>query len=203
MKKLIGLALLGLFLLPDGAHGQQAYKTVPPPAPQVVAPFGVTLNTYSASDQNVMQASITDAATLCGSTSKIVRVLRVEVSGIATTAVSGLVKLQKRTAANTGGTTFNAPPTPHDASFPAATAVVTSYTANAASLGAPAGSPLRQVEMNFQLTGATSAPTVFEFTTRQGEGVILRGVASCLTINFPNLSVTGGNLAYSYEWTEE
>ncbi len=147
-------------------------------------------------------ATPTDFWQIIGSASKTVRVTRIAVSGWATAAIAVDLLLIKRTTASTGGTPTAPTICPHDSSDGAATAVVNSFAANPGALGTTAGT-LRAAKHN--LGAAGNAGTVaWDFTTRNSKGIVLRGVAQQLCLNWNGIAVPAGTLLdIDVEFTEE
>lgn len=146
-------------------------------------------------------ATPTDIFQVVGSATKIVRVLRVSVSGIATAAATIDLQLIKRTAANTGGTTASVTINQYDSNDSAATALVNKYTANAGALGA--GTTLRAQALNLGAAGAAGT-IVWDFSTRNGKGLVLRGIAQSLGMNWNAAAVPAGTVIdIDVEFTEE
>ena len=75
-------------------------------------------------------ATATDVITLCGSATKIVRVVRIQASADSTAASVIDFYVFKRSAVNTGGTSAAVTSVPHDSKDSAATAIVLKYSAN-------------------------------------------------------------------------
>src|SRR4051812_2840956 len=85
--------------------------------------------TYAIS-ANATYATPTDWVELRGSSSKLVKVMRIEFSGAATAATAGLLTLiKKHTVANTAGTSTSPTPMQHDSTDSPATAAILLYTA--------------------------------------------------------------------------
>ena len=144
-------------------------------------------------------ATATDVVRLSGSATKIVRVKKVTVSGLASTAGSMDVSLVKRTAANTGGTATAPTPGKHDSGSAAASAVLSQYSANPT---AGAGIIIRNKQLNFGVAGAAGV-VEFDFSRNNDKPVVLRGVAQGLAINLNGQAVpTGGAVSYDIEWEE-
>lgn len=148
-------------------------------------------------------ASATDVAVLTGSGTKTVRVNRVAVTGIATTAVTTPVQLVKRTTANTGGTSADQSGNigKHDSGSGAATATAASYTANPTT-GTASGNIRRQY-MHFPLATAPGSQIVWTFGDRNDQALVLRGTAEQLAVNLQAVTVSGGSLIVEFDWTEE
>jgi hypothetical protein len=168
--------------------------------------------TYSAAKQGLVPvATPTDVWTIIGSASKIVRVLRIEIV-VTSTAATGAaidVLLLRRSTADTGGTSSTTAFIPHDSLDPAATAVFTTYTANP-TLGSIIGVALRATKI--MPTLATSTATDFplpdraswDFGSRPGKGIVLRGAADTLAINLNSVSLAAGaSMNIACEITEE
>ncbi len=146
-------------------------------------------------------ATATDFFQIIGSGSKLVRVLRVQISGIATSAISVDIQAIKRTTANTGGTVSPLTIGLHDSTNGAVTAVVNTYSVLASPLGT--GATIRAKKLNLGATGA-AGDIVWDFTTRNGQGLVLRGVAQSLNLNWNGAAIPSGTLLdIDVEWTEE
>jgi len=163
-------------------------------------------NTYSQTSTLIsLPASATDIFTISGSATKIIRLLKVEITGIQTTAGSVPIILVRRGTPNTGGTiAFTLHGFPHDTNNPLATATVNIYSANPASLGV-ALSFIRNSYIYLPAAASTSAPTALSWnlTDVPGQAVVLRGVNELLAINMNAATVTGGQIIAMFEWTEE
>lgn len=156
-----------------------------------------------ASFANTPAATPTDIFTLRGSASKIVRVHRIVIGGIAGTAGFLKIALLRRTAANTAGTSSAVTFLKHDTDDGAATAVGTLYTANASALGA--GSILHAGRVFLPLVSATgSKPLVFGPEHWGDQGLVLRGTSEWLAINGQGDTVpASGVLDIDITFTEE
>ncbi len=151
-------------------------------------------------------ATPTDMFVLVGSATKLVRVLRVAVSGVATAGIIEDLQLIKRTAADTTGTASQPAIAQHDSNDAAASAVVNLYSVIPGGLGA--GVNVRAGKLNLGTagsSGAIAAPAlVWDFTTRNGKGLVLRGIAQCLALNWNGAAVPAGlSLNIDVEWSEE
>lgn len=157
--------------------------------------------TYSASSIAIsLAASATDVFGIQGSGTKTIRILRISVSGIATTAASTSVLLIARSTAD-GAFSNTLTAAKHDSNNAAATASVGNFTANP-SLGTAAGT-LRAEYMDFALTGVSANGIVWDFTTRNGQALTLRGTGQGVYVNLNGVTVTGGVISIDIEWTEE
>lgn len=148
-------------------------------------------------------ATATDVFTLTGSGTKTINVHRIEVSGTTTSgsAIKITLGLIRRSAANTGGTTSAITVAKHDSTNAAATASAVFYTANAASLGASAGT-IRSNTTSFQASGVSDTNLNWDFNDDGGQPIVLRGTSEVLAINFNSTTVTGGVISISVEWSE-
>lgn len=147
-------------------------------------------------------SSATDIFTISGSASKTIRIHKIDVTGTTTSGspIKITICLQKRSTANTGGTSVTRTNVPHDSSNAAATAEVKSYTANP-TLGTLVGN-VRCVTTSFQASGITDTVLMWEFADDGGQPIILRGVNESLVVNFNGTTVTGGVVSISVEWSE-
>lgn len=165
--------------------------------------------TYSATAFGIVPAaSATDVFTITGSESKTIYIHKIQVSGTRTAHAHNQVILLKRSTANSGGTSTTRTAVPHDSTNAAATATVTSYTANptlGTLVGELASNTLSlpvQTPSNAQGNGGSVTPWLWEFTSI-GQPLVLRGTSQVLSINFNSVTITGGNLNFSIEWSEE
>lgn len=161
--------------------------------------------TYSASITALASAaSATDIFTITGSSTKTVRITRLEISGQATTAAAAQVVLLVRSAANTSGTSTSPTAVPHDSNSAAATATIKAYTANPTT-GALVGN--LKAAYVFLAAPATatvaSEPLFLDFGLRPSQAIVLRGTAQVLAINLNGVTVTGGAFDINVEWTED
>ena len=161
---------------------------------------GITATYGIASVANTPAATPTDVFILNGSLTKTVKIKRVTVSGVATTAGTMRVVLVKRTAANTGGTSTAPSISKFDSNDSAATAVPKLYTANPSALGTVVN--VSAQSLNFGVAGA-AGNVMFDFSNRNDKAIYLRGVAEGLAINLNGDTVpTGGTFGYTVEFEE-
>lgn len=160
--------------------------------------------TYSASVTALAPAaSATDVLLIGGSNSTTVRITRIQISGIATAAGSYTFQLIKRSAGNTGGTAAYPTMVPHDSSSAAATAGVTTWTANP-TLGTAVGTIRSLMATVSTAAGAIPiVPVVIDFELRGEQAIVLRGGSQGLAINMNGVTMTGGLLNIDVTWTEE
>lgn len=182
-----------------------------------VTPYGAQLVTTEGSKPTfsaaaialVPPASCTDLVQITAG-SKTVRLLHMAITGTAGTAGNFVMALWRRPTASTGGTpaTGNALPVAasHDAVFnPSSTATLNAWTAvpTVTSTGATlirASTLLLPVAAGTAVAG--NPAVVWDFTTRNGQGLVLRtGISACLNLN--TASISSGSLQISLEWTEE
>ena len=151
----------------------------------------------AATDNFAVAATATDIARLLGSGSKTIRVKRVVVSGRTTSGspVACIIKLLKRSTANTGGTSVATTAVPLDSTSAAATAAANHYTANP-TVGTLVGN-IATRSITFQQLGLVET-LIFDFETP----IILRGTAEQLSVNFNSTSVTGSSICVNFEWEE-
>lgn len=153
-------------------------------------------------------ATPTDALMIQGSATKTLRVKRIALGGLATTAGSMPTTLIRRSTQFTtqGTAVFNAIATPgrHDTNDVAATGVVATIgTANLTAVGATAGNE-GQGRIWLPLVTAQPSPLVWEFATRQDKALILRGTSDFLFINFNGAALpAGGTVDYEIEIEED
>jgi hypothetical protein len=149
---------------------------------------------------NTPAATPTDVFILNGSATKTIKIKRVTVSGLATTAGSMNVSLVKRTVVNTAGTSTAPSIAQFDSLDASATAVPKLYTANPSALGA--GVSLSSQTLNFGVAGAAGT-VIFDFANRNDKAIYLHGVAEGLAINLNGGAVpSGGTFGYTIEFEE-
>lgn len=150
-------------------------------------------------------ASGTDIFTITGSAQRKIKVLKIEVSGIATAAAAIPWQIIKRSAANTGGTSTTPTCVPMETNAGiAAQAVVRAYTVNPGALGTSAG--LIEAKRGTVLTaaaGTPASPTVFDFTTSGAKYPTLNGSAEVLALNLGGGTYAGNAYDIFCVWTEE
>lgn len=175
-----------------------------PYSPAAEAPVDGFKATYGASIQGLASvASATDIFTITGSATKTVRITRIEVSGVQTTAGQVDIIVLKRSTVDTAGTSSTPTIVPYDKNSPAATAVVTAYTANPT-----AGTLVGNIRAGklFVAAPATASPTTvmaLDFGTRPAQALVLRGATDQIAVNLNGVTVTGGSFNISIEWTED
>lgn len=163
-------------------------------------------NTYSVAVTGLVPvASATDVFTLTGSSTKIIRILHIEIAYTQSAANIRDFLLIKRSTANSGGTATQPTIAPHDSTNASVTAVVNAYTANP-TLGTAVGTLRSGKLWAATATGGSSAlinNLVWDFGNRPGQSVILRGTSQVLAVNLNATTVTTGAINISIEWTEE
>lgn len=150
----------------------------------------------------VAVAAATDIFTITGAAGRKIKVLRIEVSGIATAASTQPYSVLKRTTANTGGTATVLSPATHDGTAVPA-AVVRTYTANPTT-GTLQG--IVQAKRGTLLTVAAASPaspTSFDFTTLGSKFPTLNSENDVLALNFNGATAAGNALDVFATWTEE
>lgn len=208
MKKLL-LALLFSCALPALASAQCVGAGNPNinALPGASCASEPTVDSFGASGYGIVPvASATDLACITGSATKVTRVQRVVVSGLAGTAITVPVVLTKHTVANTGGTAASttALPVPRamDSNGAAATATTTAYVANP-TVDASAVQLASQY-MTFGVTTVAGSIANFDFTSRNyAQAPILRGVAQQVCVNLGGTSISSGLAAVAFYWTEQ
>ncbi len=203
----------GLIGVSDLTNIRELQGRITPPE---AAAFGlVTRNlpyfrqTYSATVEGLVPAATpTDVFTITGSATKTVYIHKITVNGTRTAHAHDLVILNKRSTANTGGTSVVRTAVPHDSTNVAATATVRSYTANP-TVGTLVGNiyssrisfPV-QTPANAQGNGGAVVPWVWD-SGHDGQPIVLRGITQQVGINLNSVTITGGLLNISIEWSEE
>lgn len=175
--------------------------------------------TYRFSGANVttFAAAPTDWLVIGGSNPKgVIKITKLSLCGTATSSSTIDVILNKRSSADTAGTSSSATGVAMDTSAsPAApTATVLLYTVNP-TLGALIGGPLDAKKLNLGPQGAAgclfwefgiagAAGTAGSGGTATTEPIILRGIVQQLAINLNGVTVPAGtSLTWAVEETEE
>lgn len=166
--------------------------------------------TYSFSVSGFVPSLLaTDIFTITGSALKTVKISRITISGTKTAHSHETFSLIKRSTLNTGGVFIARTAASHDSLSPSSLAVLRTYTTNPLVLGVSLGPiysdnislPVK-TPSNAQGNGGSVVP--WEWTkTSSGQPITLRGVTESLAINLAGLTLTGGVLNISIEWSEE
>ena len=159
--------------------------------------------TYSAAIVGLASAiTATDIFTITGSATKTVRVTRIVVNGVQTTAAQVNVLIIKRSTANTAGTSTAPTRVSYDSTNAAATATVLAYTANP-TLGTAVGTGSARRAF---IPGAATASDAQGLEIVSGDvgqqQMTLRGLAEVLAINLNSTTVAGSAFNITVEWTE-
>jgi hypothetical protein len=171
-----------------------------------------TKPTFSAASLGLVPAAAaTDIFTL-QSVSKTVRLLRLEISGVATAAAAVAVALLKGGVglADTGGTQASGIALPvagtHDSANAVATALLAAYTANPTinrgTVGTAGNLLIRAGTLNLSVPAGPASPLVWDFTTRNGQGLVLRA-GQHVALNFNGATNAGNIVQINAEFTEE
>jgi len=154
----------------------------------------------------VAAAAATDIFTISGSSvqGRKIKVLKIEVSGVATASQAIPFTVVKRSTANTGGTATNPTAVAHEAiSGLSASCTVSAYTANP-TVGTLVG--ILQSKRGTLLTpvaGTPASPTPFDFTTANTKFPTLNGTNEILALNYNGATAAGNALDIFVTWSEE
>jgi hypothetical protein len=205
-----GVKISGVYntTVPALTNGQRGDLQVDSRSAQLTTPLDGSRATYSASAGPItFAATATDIFTIAGSATKTIRVTKLVVEMTETTAATETILLIKRSAANTGGTVAHPTGVPNDSNNAAATAVITTYTANPTTLGAAVGTMVTRLARIPPATAFTVPPSetgiILVDAVRPSQAIVLRGVAQVLAINFGGGTAAGNSTGYYVEWTEE
>lgn len=143
-----------------------------------------------------------DVFTITGSATRAVRVIRMGLSSLQTTAGMNSWQVVKRSTANTSGTSASVTRVPLDKAYPAATATVLQYTVN----------PTAGISIGAIWSGRVAAPApatavgntekIIEVPT--GTLAILTGTADVLAWNFSGVALPSGlSITPWVMWTEQ
>jgi hypothetical protein len=163
-------------------------------------------STFSAGVVGLVAAAAgTDIFTITGAKDRKIKVLRLEVSGIATASQAIPFSVVKRSTANTGGTSTTPNVVAHEAiAGLTASATVRAYTANPGALGTLVGTI--QAKRGTLLTasaGSPASPTPFDFTTAGTKFPTLVNENEVIALNYGGSTAAGNALDIFVTWTEE
>ena len=164
-------------------------------------PIESTRSTWSAAITGLVPAATpTDIFQFYGVASKVIRILRIEITATQTTAAVRDILLIKRTTATTGGTSTSLTPVAHNINNVTVTPSVKAYTVNPTSLGT--GTTVRAFKALINTTTTTVYPIVWEFATRPAQAMELRSATDAICINLNSITSAGNLFNISIEWTE-
>jgi len=149
---------------------------------------------------NFAGSSTTDNACLPGNASNTVLLTRVKVSCTQTTAGIVLMKIIKRSTADSGGTSAAITAVGDDSNYSAAVSAPLSYTGTGPTVGTALGF-IDEYYLGCLALG-TAAPNDIYILNRTQKPIVLRGTAQEACVNFNNSALTGGNLNVTFEWIE-
>jgi hypothetical protein len=180
----------------SGAHGPVAVLS-----PRQTVTYEGIDPTYHAALSFAPAAAATDAIVIQGSATKTVRIRRIMLSGVATAA--GIkVSFIRRSTGDTGGTSSGVTPTLADTNDPVATAQVSTYTANPATLGTASGGGVLNFPLGVNpITSGSQDRMIMAYGDYGAKSLTLRGVSDFLAINLNATTVT--TIYGDIEWTED
>ena len=167
---------------------------------KLAADFRTTARTFRASMQVALAALATDIMDLFGNATTTVRISRIFISGVQTTAGSADVLLVKRSTANTVGTRVAGAAVPMDAADAAASSIPGVYTANPTT-GTLVGAIGRRY-LGVSGAAALTGPGIEWRFGENGKEVTLSGTAQGIAINLNGVTLTGGTVNVEIEWYE-
>lgn len=169
----------------------------------VVATFPAQGNTYGAAITALAPAaSATDFFSISGVAGKSIFVRKLYCNGVSTAAAVAIVKVVKRSALNTTGTSTTPTKVPYNSAYGlAAAGVVRAYTVNPGGLGTAVGDVAVGELQTGPAASATGSPTlVFDFSN---QNIILNSATEVLALNANAASFsTGAALNCGVEWQE-
>lgn len=163
-----------------------------------------TKTSYRGASSATLGATTTDFCTITGSGTKTIRVTLVTYKAFSTSGGIKTVDLVKRSTANSAGTSTAITAVPLDSSNAAATATPLIYTVNP-TLGNTVGAVGRTILGQPASTAVTPLDfKIWDFTTRNAQGIVLRGTGQVLAVNMLGAAIQTGEIGYcEFEWTEE
>lgn len=184
-----------------GAVGTTLDTTTPLPAPPADVVFGAYM---AATGPFTPGATPQDVFTITGSASKTIRIMRMSITTVQTSAGLNAWLLVKRSTANSGGTSSLVTAVPSDDTYPVATATVRAYTAN----------PTAGVLIGSVWAGRIAAPTIasapggdsehyYDVINRGIPPIVLTGTTDVLAWNFGGAALPAGlSVQATVWWTE-
>lgn len=158
--------------------------------------------TYSAATGSITVAgATTDFATITGSATKVVRLKKIRITGLATANANANILLVKRSTANTGGTSADVTEVPYDSGDGAATATVLSYTANPTT-GTLVGTLSNDRVFLSSTTAVYQDGIEYVFTEDSKKSITLRGTSEVVGVNLNGATIAGAIFNVYFEWTE-
>ena len=151
-------------------------------------------------------AAATDTFTITGAPQRIIRILKIKLSGIATAAIITPVDLIRRTTANSAGTAVTVGSVCTDAkNTNPSKALVQKYTAPPTTGSVTNGGTLEIVRLPLATTANAVPGGVYEFdfTTAGSTPITLRTELDVLAINLEGVTIAGLNLSACIEYIEE
>jgi hypothetical protein len=152
-----------------------------------------------------LPATPSDVVEIAGSATKTVRIKKIAVEGVATTAKQWPLAIIRRAAAIADGTATTPVPVRYDSGDAAPSATIRHFTV----LGTPAaGNPASNAGLTADLLLVTPTsipqPVVFDFCRSGEKGLTLRGAADTVVVNLGGGALTAGEkLSYSVIWEED
>lgn len=162
--------------------------------------------TFSASGGSAsLPTTSTAVCGMAGSSTKVIKIRRILLSGGATAVVTEPIAIQKRSSANANasGTPLALTQVPYDASNSAGTAAFVDIWQAAPTLGTLVGvlaDPF--VTFSNYTTGTSNGPTTVVFG-QLGQPIVLRSTSQMVEVNLGGSVPSGLSLSCTFEWTEE
>jgi len=198
-----GVKVSGVYntTVPALTNGQRGDIQVDSRGAQIVTLVDGVRQTYSAEISDLAAPGNGDQFVISGSASKVIRITRIELSGVQTTAGVNDWRLAIRSTADTGGTSTTLTAVPHDSNNAAATASVKSYTV-VPTAGTLVGYIRGAKIFMGTSSGSSTDRLIWDFGDRPAQCPVLRGTAQSLAL-YNDAALTGASMYISIEWTEE
>ena len=143
----------------------------------------------------------TDVLTMFGSATKTVSILNIWINGVQATGAQVQFALIRRSSPNSGGTALAVAPTAQDQSDPAATAAILNYSANPVTSGNSVGNIKADRSFVPNASSATFAEGL-HWCFNAGKNIVLRGVNQGIALSLGGVSMVGGTLNVTIEFSE-
>jgi hypothetical protein len=173
--------------------------------PSVVSPIDGGQATYSFSIVGLAPASSpTDIFNITGSASKTIKITRLIVSALQTTAGSIDVLVIKRSGGTqSAGTSGASSIVSNDTNNPTASALVQTYTSNPGSVGTSLGNIFAgKVLVTAAATTSSPDKVILDYGNRPAQAQVLRGTTQSISVNLNGVTLTGGSVDVFCEWSE-
>lgn len=174
----------------------------------VASPIDGQKTSFSATWDNFASTAATDLFVLqvSSNSTKLIRVTRFYIQGVATAAASLRLVISRKTGfAYAGGTSVGAGATTYDQNGPAASAVASAYSVAPTTVPSTSND-LMAVRLNQSVPAGPATPLDLTWGNRPSQALILRGATNlqdAFVVRAPVAPGAGSVFSATIEWTEE